>query len=208
MSRRIIIFVLAAGAAVFGAIAISQAASTPTAQKAGRESVARPAHRSNTLGRHFAVLGSAAKVSSAGGELPAATAEHLTEPGTMVAQYGLEPDQSRSVGTGSIQAWVVPGSSGICLVVPTPDGSAVATGCGPAADVSRTGIVQVQRPASGPVVYGLVPNGDSVTATSQGGTPSNIAATSNFFTYSGPNVQSVAIRASNGSVVQTAILDK
>lgn len=207
MSRRVIIFVLAAGAAVFGAIAMSQAASTPGAQPS-HAPVVRPAHKSAaTLIGHFSALRSAVAASSVPA-LPAATAEHLTEAGTMVAGYRLEPAQARYLGVGGTQAWVVPGANGICLVIPTPDGSAIATGCGLATEVNRTGILQVQRPSSGPVVYGLVPNGDSVTVTNQDGSHSNVPVASSFFKYSGPAAQSVSIHSAAGTVVQAATLAK
>jgi hypothetical protein len=140
--------------------------------------------------------------------LPAATAEHLTEQGTMVAEYRLEPAQARYLDVGGTHAWVVPGGSGICLVIPTPDGSAIASGCGSATDVSRTGILQVQRSSSGAVVYGLVPNGDSVTVTNQDGSHSDVAVAGNFFKYGGPHAQSIAIHGSDGGIAQTMTVDR
>jgi hypothetical protein len=207
MSRRIIILVLAAGATVFGAMAISQAAST-SGGRAPNLTVGRKAHvGTGVLYRRFSILRSAQASASSADRLPAATAEHLTEPGTMVSEYKIEPDNARSLDVNGTRAWVVPGANGICLATPTPDGSAIAIGCGSLTDASD-GILQVHRPSSGPVVYGLVPNGDSVSVTNQDGSHSNVPVVSNFITYSGPSAQSVAIHGPGGSVVEAVTIAK
>jgi hypothetical protein len=53
------------------------------------------------------------------------------------------------------------------------------------------------------MVYGLVPDGDSVTVTNQDGSHSNIPVASNFFKYSGASGQVVTIHGANGTVVGT-----
>jgi hypothetical protein len=208
MSRRIIIFVLAAGAAAFGAIAISQAASTSGSRPTNDTATRKARVGTGVLYRRFSILRSAQASASSADTLPAATAEHLTEPGTMVSEYKIEPDNARSLDVNGTHAWVIPGTNGICLAIPAPDGSAIAISCGPLASTSKGGILTVHRPSSGPIVYGLVPNGDSVSVTNQDGSHSNVPVTSNFFMYSRPSAQSVAIHGSGGSVVEAVTLAK
>jgi hypothetical protein len=131
----------------------------------------------------------------------------MTEPGALVSGYGLEPAQTRSLDVNGTHAWVIPGSNGICLAIPAVDGSSIAVGCGSLA-VATTGILQVQRPSTGPVVYGLVPNDDTVAVTGQDGTTSGLPVASNFFKYSGASVQSISIRDAAGSAVQTVVVAK
>jgi len=207
MSKRSVIFVLAVAAAAFGAIAVSQAASTSGGRSANHARLHEKARGGTAvLSRRSPVLRSASIASATA--LPPATAEHLTEPGTMVSEYELEPAQARYLDAGGTHAWVVPGSNGLCLAVPASDGNSIAIGCGPLADTSHGGILMVQRPSSGPVVYGLVPNGDSVTVTNQDGSHSNVPVASNFFTCSGSSAQSVAIHGIYGRVAQTVTLGK
>jgi hypothetical protein len=205
MSKRITIFVLVVGATVFSAIAISQAAST-----GGRRTI-HSADRNADVGTgglyaRFSILRSAQTAASSADGLPLATAEHLTEPGTMVSEYEIEPANARAVDVNGTQAWVIPGANGICLAVPTPEGAAIAIGCGSLAEAGK-GILQVHGSSSGSaVVYGLVPNGDSVSVTNRDGSHSNVPVSSNFFKYSGSSAQSVSIDSATGAAVETASL--
>lgn len=221
MYKRIIIVALAVAAATFGAIAISQAdapskhrrapkvvasatsraASTPKAVSKHRGTVKVSA----VLEHQFSILRSARAASAT--LLPTSEAEHLTEPGTEVAGYELEPAQARSLNVDDTQAWVIPGREGLCVTI-VHSGAQGAPGmnttvCGSASLTANKGDLIVSRESSGVVVYGLVPNGDSVIVTNQDGSQSDIAVTSNFFKYSGSSAQSVSVRNANGTPVET-----
>jgi|SRR5665213_791 len=205
MTKRLLIFVLAAAATVFGAIAMSQA-STPEARPAKH---ARPGHRTYTvspvLTHRFAVLRTARAATA--WTAPAEYAEHLTEPGTMVSEYQLEPTQARAITVGGTQVWVTPGANGICLGIPAADGSSLNTGCSSLPE-SEQGLLIVQRPSTGPVVYGLVPSNDSVTTTNKDGSTNSVTVNDNVFIDSSAAVRSIAVHAADGSVVRSMTVAK
>lgn len=199
VKRILITAVLAATSAAIAAIAVSQAASSTPVRASGHA-------RSSTMGlRYFSVLHSA-RVATSSEELPASTAKHLSEPGTEDSEYGLEPADARHVQlNASTHGWVVPGQAGVCLVVPSSNGDWISTDCGSVGSANVGGLVMVARPASGPVLYGLVPNGASVTVTNTNGSDASIPVADNVFMYADPNVQSVSVRAAGASVVTTSV---
>lgn len=194
MKRTIVTILLAAAVSVFAAISMSAASSTPA-----RVSARRVAHRSLT--DTFAVLRSA-KVAAASPEaaLPAETAKHLTELGTEMAEYELDPARAVYVAlTSTDHGWVVPGRSGICLVLPSPSNHLyIGTTCTSVTAADAGGLSTVERPTSGPAVaYGLVPNGASVTATNEAGSSTTVPITSNLFMYGGQTVRSVSVQVAD-----------
>lgn len=196
MKRVIVTIVLATTVAAFVAIAVSEASSTPARTSARRMS--RP------LRDTFSVLRSA-KIAESSPEsaLPANMAEHLTEPGAEVSEYELEPERAVYVGlTPTDHGWLVPGRSGICLVLPSPSNPIyIGTTCASIKSAEADGLVSVERPTSGPpVAYGLVPNGASVTANDTDGSSAAVPVTGDMFLYGGETVRSVSIHLPNGSV--------
>jgi hypothetical protein len=215
MSRRIgiSIFVVALAAAAFGAIAISQAASTSATHStrtthAVRLRERRVAHAgASSLDSRFSVLDSARLSASSTGPLPAAYSEHLTEPGTMISELGLEPADARIVDVNGVEVWIIPGQNGLCLGVPAANGRTRSSSCGTLAHAEAEGVALIERPSSGAAtVIGLVPNGDTVTATYQDASSSNVAVANNVFVYGGASVQSVSVHAASGSVARTLTL--
>jgi len=200
MYKRMIVVVLAIAAAAFGAIAISQAASTPNARHHRR-----PYKGAAVLYRQFSIFRSAS--AAAATPLPPGEAEHLTEQGTEVAEYQLEPAQARYLSVDGAHAWVTPGRKGLCLTVLAPDGRTDTSTCGSSSQAASKGDLLVSRESSGPVVYGLVPDGDSVTVTNQDGSHGNVPVTSNFFKYSGSaSTQSISVHSAGGTAVETTNL--
>jgi hypothetical protein len=198
MKRTIIPIVLAATISAVAAITISEASSTPV-----RASARRVANRS--LKDTFSVLRSAkGAATSPGAALPAGTATHLTEPSAEVSEYELEPTRAAYVTLNpSVHGWVVPGRSGICLVLPSPSNPIyIGTTCASTTSVDAGGLISVERPTSGPpVAYGLVPNGASVTATGTDGSSTTVPITgSNLFMYGGQTVRSVSIHVPGAGV--------
>jgi hypothetical protein len=194
MKRTIVPILLAATISAFAAITISEASSTPV-----HASARRMANRS--LKDTFAVLRSA-RVAAASPEatLPAETAKHLTELGTEISEYELEPARAAYVTlTSTDHGWVVPGRSGICLVLPSPSNPIyIGTTCASTTDADAGGLFTVERPTSGsPVAYGLVPDGASVTATDRNGSSTTVPVTSNLFMYGG-QAQSVSVHVAGG----------
>jgi hypothetical protein len=144
---------------VFGAIAVSRAASAHHRRSAETTHPMRPVEATALYDR-FAVLRSARLAASASPDtaLPAEYAEHLVEAGTIYAKFELEPaDAHRVPVAGTPGLWVIPGRSGVCLAI--PDAVLITTDCGSVAKATVHGLMVVQRPSSGPVVYGLVPDG-------------------------------------------------
>ena len=195
--KRILTTVLvAATSAALAAIAVSQAAPTPTHHT-------RSVKRSH-IGR-FSVLHSAKAATSGAGGLSAATAKHLTESGTLVAEMELEPARSVSVEINSTQVWVTPGRNGMCLAVTEPlvEGRV----CGSLANANAGGLVMVQRPISGPaVMYGVVPDGASVSITNSDGSSTSVPVVSNVFMHADPTTaQSVSVRPVGGPTKTTPV---
>jgi hypothetical protein len=191
--KRIILTIFLAIAAM-AAIAVSHAASTVRSKPA-------------QLNDSFSVLGSAKLADSTSSTtLPALSVQHLSESGTLVAEYGLEPAQARYIEiNASTHAWVIPGRSGLCLAIPAFHGASIDVGCGSLAKINAGGLVMVRRPASGPVIYGLVPNGASVTVTNQDSSSTSIPVSNNVFMYGDTTAQSVSVQADDGSVNTTAL---
>ena len=190
MKRTIVPILLAAAVSAVAAITISEASSAPVRASAG------PA-LGRSLKDTFSVLRSAkAGATSSQAALPAATATHLTEPNAEVSEYGLEPARATYVAlTSTAHGWVVPGRSGICLVLPSPSNPIyIGTTCASTTSADAGGLIAVERPTSGPpVAYGLVPNGASVTATDVDGSSTTVPITSGLFLYGGQTVRSVTV---------------
>lgn len=204
MPKPIVVLIVAVAAAVLGAIALSQAASAPI-QPTTRTRIRARAYTpvAAALYRRFSVLRAARQAaSSTGAGLPAASAEHLTEPGTLVSEYELEPAQVRYIDVEGTHAWVIPGSRGICLGIPSSDGYSISTTCGSLADAGTSGLLMVMRGSAGAVVYGLVPDGDSVAVANQDGSSVGLPIASNFFAYSSPAARSVSVRKADGSTLE------
>ena len=198
MKRSLITVVVAATTAALAAIAVAPAAPTPGSSS----KLARSAHR--RLDSRFSVLRTAKLAgSSSGAALPTATAKHLTEPGTLVSEFALEPANAAAVEINNTRAWVIPGRRGMCLAV---SGVLVTTeACGPLASADAGGLVMVQRPSSGPVISGLVPDGASVTLTDTDGSSTSVPVTSNVFMRADPTALSVSVQPVGGPVMTTTI---
>jgi hypothetical protein len=191
--KRILSILFVATATALAGIAISQAASAPS--------------RLPALGSRFSVLRSAKlAASTAVAPLPAATAKHVTEPGTLVSEYELEPAEAAYVEISvTTHAWVIPGRKGMCLAVPVFKGLSIATTCGSSASAEEGGLVMVRRPSSGPVVYGLAPDDASVTVTNEDGTSTDVPVTHNVFMYADPTAGAVTVHPRGGGEATTPI---
>lgn len=74
--------------------------------------------------------------------------------------YGINPSLGREAGSvGLHHLWLIPGRSGSCLVL-----AAGGSACGPNAFIARQGVWLMLVPVTGaaPTVYGIVPDGASV----------------------------------------------
>ncbi|HEY1833851.1 MAG TPA: hypothetical protein VGG08_05390 [Solirubrobacteraceae bacterium] len=185
--------------AAFCALTISQAVSKPSA--AGQR---RPTQAASG---QFSVLGRGrAAAASPSTALPQSVDESLTKPGTIVSEYELEPDHAAFVEVdASTHVWIIPGHNGMCVAVPAFHGISVASSCGPASSVNADGLIMVRRPSSGPVIYGVVPDGASVTVIDKDGSSVQVPAKNNVFVYVGGNPGSVSIRAASGALSTTSI---
>ncbi len=199
MKRILVTIFLATTTAALGAIAISQAASTPLRSSMPVRSTKR------SLDGRFSILRSA-KLAASSSEtaLPALTDKRLTEPETLVSELELEPAHASYIEiNATTHGWVIPGRSGMCLAVSMS--VSIVRDCGPLASADAGGLVMVRRSSSGPIIYGLVPDGASVTVTNGDGSSSSVPVTSNVFMYADPTAQSVSVQAVGGSVKTTAV---
>ena len=216
MYRRIIMVAIAVAAIVLGAIAISEASPASHRRPQKRAAVVKVTstrkarskhHAPGTLLRRFAILRSANAASAT--PLPRGVEESFTKPGTETAAFELEPAETRSLNVDGTQVWVTPGAKGLCVTIPDPpkppQPRTLSGSCGTLSQMTN-GSLLVSREPSGPVltVYGLVPDGDSVTITSQDGSHTAVPVASNFFAYhGGASARSVSIDSADGTAVET-----
>ena len=136
--------------------------------------------------------------------LPAPTVQYLTEPGTQVSEYELEPAQAAYIQIDSAtHGWVIPGRHGLCLA--SSNGISLVRVCDGVASVESNGLVMVSRSTSRTRIVGLAPDGASVTVTDQDGATTEVPVTNNVFTYADPDASSVAIRPTGQGASVTAI---
>lgn len=208
MYKRVGRFLPAVIAVALGAIGISQVARTHSAGSIVNHPPIRHVQESAAvLDRRFSILDAGAAAAASSNPLPAATAAGLTEPGTRTGEYQLEPTASRHLDVNGTDAWVVPGQAGICLVVRGPEAGSIITECGALSTTVTKGLLLVVRARSGPMAFGLVPDGDSVIVAKRDDSSSNVPVTNNFFRYSGPVALSVSIRGADGGVIRTVPLN-
>jgi hypothetical protein len=102
------------------------------------------------------------------------------------------------------QAWVVPGADGVCLTInEAQTGSYV---CNSVQIAANGGVLLMSRSPKAVSVYGLVPDGDSVTV-HVGGSERPISVASNAFGYEGGPSEDVSIHGPDGAVVETQSLE-
>jgi hypothetical protein len=199
MKRNLVTVCFATIGAALALIAISQAASTGV-------SPGPPAHHSKRVVRgRFSVLRSA-KLASASPEtaLPTLSANHFTEPDTLMSELELEPDRATYVAIGSTEhGWVIPGRKGMCLAV--RGAISIVSTCDQLSGAEHGGLVMVRQASAGPVFYGLVPDGASVTITNKDGSTSGVPVASDVFTYADPTAQSISVRPVGGSATTTPV---
>lgn len=199
MKRNLITVCFATIGAALALIAISQAASTDV-------SPGPPAHHSKrVVGGRFSVL-KAAKLASALPEtaLPALSAKHFTEPDTLMSELELEPDRATYVAIGTTaHGWVIPGRKGMCLAV--RGAISIVSTCDQLSGAEHGGLVMVKQASTGPVFYGLVPDGASVTVTNKDGSTSGVTVADNVFTYADPTAESVSVRPVGGGAATTPV---
>lgn len=143
--------------------------------------------------------------------LPAAVVKGFADPELAEHQYGA--DVSAAIyehPTGSFGFWVVPGSSGACLVWNSggvlPGAHA---GCAPSSGVSSHGMLRIDYSYVAPVIFGLEPDGvTSVTVTNTDGGKISAAVVNNVFSLteaSGNSPASFTSNSANGSSATTSV---
>jgi hypothetical protein len=144
--------------------------------------------------------------------LPPAVANSFNDPSQAGIHYG--PDAAGAVyesPSGSFHFWVVPGSSGACLMWETvkvwPSAHA---SCGPLAAVDHGRLLQTSRDTGHTlVVFGLAPNGSaSVELTSADGSRVTAPVVNYAYAVVDPagNAQSFKLYSSSGSALTTVAL--
>jgi hypothetical protein len=118
--------------------------------------------------------------------------------GAMVAQYGLEPDLAKYAGSpDGTSVWFIPGQSGSCIVIGSGGGA-----CGPNAPIAAQGIDVGVVPTSGApsTVFGVVPDGATITATSSPGPDAPVPVSGNAFGVSSAHgIRTFTITLRNGA---------
>ncbi|MHB8241963.1 MAG: hypothetical protein ACYDHN_08230 [Solirubrobacteraceae bacterium] len=198
---------LVAGAATVGVTAgvvlgASHAAPTPV-----KHPTARP------LRRHFAVLRVArGTAASNGAALPPGVAEETTGAGSESAGYALEPSGAQHVTLPSgANAWVIPGSNGVCLFVESSPSTHENGGtCGSVtnADGGMIFLVRSSDPTGvngvtvgSKTIFGLVPDGSaSVALTGGSASTTRLPVVSNVYEGTiGANAESLVVRDAQGT---------
>ena len=139
--------------------------------------VSQPGGASQTAGPPASLVGSfkaLRRPAQAGDALPASAdfGRPLTATGAPNAQDGIKPELSRLVGRpGGKPVWIVPGVSGVCIVL--SEGGAA---CGPALGghgAERVGIFMALVPVNGdpPTGQGILPDGATIDAVDKDGKP-------------------------------------
>lgn len=185
MKRFLTTIVAAAAVATLLAVVVSQAASSTSTPRPARSTHQR-------LTSRFSVLRPARAASSSASGMPTSTVKSLTKPGTLVAEFELEPENAAPVEIGGNKAWVVPGRAGMCLAV---SGALVVNEvCGPITNAEAGRLFMVRLPSAGRVIVsGVVPNGASVTVAGTNGPSRSVPVTSNVFNYEGLPVRAVSV---------------
>lgn len=203
LHKRTVVLVIAALAALVGG-AVSQASSS-TVHLSRVASVASPRGPvSATLRRNFSVLRRSHVASaSSTSELPSSVAATLTEPGSASAEYGVKPAEARYAPlANSAGAWVVPGTTGICLVEHDAQQSISTVLCGPTSDADSGKLLMTNHgdASSGPVtIWGLAPDASSsVTATSSDGSSTTIPVVDNVYEATVTQLRTVAVHGVGG----------
>jgi hypothetical protein len=194
IKRTLTTILVAAASAAVAAIAVSQAAPTPT----------RSSHAAKrSQAGKFSVL-RLARLASSGTALPASIAKWETAPGALVSELELEPARSVPVEVNSTQLWVTPGRKGMCLSV--PGSFFMSSGCGSLASADAGGEIMALWPRPGQaVIYGLVPDGASVTITHADGSSTAVPVSNNVFMRADSTPKSVSVRLAGGSVTTTPV---
>jgi hypothetical protein len=188
------VVVLAAGAVV-GGVALAGESPPPnlTSPSPSGQATSIP----SSLSSAFAALRRDRQSSDA---LTGAAASAISGGGDF-AHYGVNPSLSRLVGSVSgAPVWLVPGSSGSCLVL-----SSGASACAANEIVTQQGVVIAMVPTSGApaTVEGIVPDGASVTTINTAGAQTPVPLSGQAFSVSAADATSFTIHTvSGGTVVQ------
>jgi hypothetical protein len=196
---------IVAGVLVGGAVA--SASSSPSrsgtaATHIKRSSIDARLMRAFRLFHKVSARTAGAAASEAVPALPAAVVKGFADPELAEHQYGA--DVSAAIyehPTGSFGFWVVPGSSGACLVWNSggvlPGAHA---GCAPSSGVSSHGMLRIDYSYSAPVIFGLEPDGvTSVTVTNTDGGKISAAVVNNVFVLTEASGNSPALFTSSSA---------
>lgn len=210
-----IVLAIVAGVLVGGAVA--SASSSPGHSGTATMHRNRPSSIDARLLRKFRLFDkvSARTAGAAGSEvapaLPPSVVKGFSDPELAGRQYGADVAAATYVHpASSFGFWVVPGSSGACLVWESggvlPGAHA---GCAPASGVTSHGILRVDYSGSAPVVFGLEPDGvTSVTVTNTDGAKTSTPVHNNVFAVneaSGSSPAVVTSSTTNGSSATVSV---
>lgn len=130
-------------------------------------------------------------------EMPANAAMSVEAVGSLPGhQYGLNLAHARRIGApGGTPVWLVPGATGSCITLNQGGG-----GCGPNSDVETRGLINAQVPVNGDpaVVYGILPDGASITSTDAHGQSHSVAMTGRAFALSATTSTGFTIKQADG----------
>jgi hypothetical protein len=208
LTLQCIALAIVAGVLVGGAVA--SASSSPggsgkTATHIKRYSIDASLMRRFGLFRKVRARTAGAAASEAVPALPAAVVKGFADPELAEHQYGADVSATAyEHPKGDFGFWVVPGSSGACLVWNSggvlPGAHA---GCAPSGGVSAHGMLRIDYSYGAPVIFGLEPDGvTSVTVTNTDGGKISAAVANNVFALTGASGNSPALFTSgstNGS---------
>ena len=184
------------------------------ARRRVRRASARHHRGSAILTSHFRVF-RGAHATAQEVPLPANIASSLTQSG-MKSEFHLQPSQARYVTvSANLHAWLVPGTDGMCLIVPEsvsaggetgtiPTSGPVGAGesCATDAKASRGELMMVlSDPETGAgTIVGVSPDGANVRAT-EAGSSADLAAPSNVYAVDAKGVTAIRVESGDGDSV-------
>jgi hypothetical protein len=179
-----------------------------------------------------AAIGVTAAMASSGSKTakPAAVARHVVSPRLhhligalarahgssanahplpVAVEMGTSPRQttepSAAVYTGGVYpTWIIPGSREVCLTHAELGSAGGASEiCGTIADLEQRGLAEVTESTSGsPVVFGLVPNGNSsVQVTNANGSEETVPVTNNVYEITSGDPISATLKNASGTTI-------
>jgi hypothetical protein len=133
--------------------------------------------------------------------LPLGSSKSLTAAGSLAVHYGVNPALTRLIGVvNGTAVWLVPGSTGSCIWVGEEGAE-----CAPNYIVTTQGLALTRVPLSGAPssTLGVLPDGATVTASNDNGSPATIShAGAAYYVVGQSTTTRITVHTADGSTVR------